>query len=129
MDARTLSMGEEWGEGGLAEGGREGGREGRREGRREEERKGGRPTSGGPQTHTRELEGLSQLRNMKGGEGGMAESSTFGSDKDKATAESQSSSFVGSLKDAILNSLEQGNRRYHSTVTAVPASIGAESPL
>ena len=31
-------------------------------------------------------------------------------------AESQTSSFVGSLKDAILTSLEQGNRRYHSAV-------------
>jgi hypothetical protein len=124
-DARKLSMGSERGEGGLADGGREG----RREGGREEEGKGGRPTSGGPPTHIRGLEGLSQLRNIKGGEGGMAESSTLGSDKDKATAESQSSSFVGSLKDAILTSLEQGNRRYHSTVNAGPASIGAASPL
>ena len=107
-DAKKLSMGAERREGGLVEGGRE------------EERKKGRPTSGRPLAHIRELEALrSQLRNMKegeGGEGGMAESSILGFDKDKAIAESQTSSFVGSLKDAILTSLEQGNRRYHSAV-------------
>jgi len=56
------------------------------------------------------------MKEGEGGEGGMAESSILGFDKDKAIAESQTSSFVGSLKDAILTSLEQGNRRYHSAV-------------